>query len=119
MAGDEAPLEVPPWQQTCTASSPRHLTLSEKFSGNDKYRTGSLVAREGPAALERRRGRLYKLVCANGPRKRRAGKRPSFGADPVPQELDPGALCRTRSHLLAGGDARGAPDRPYRALGDA
>jgi hypothetical protein len=30
------------------------ITLSEKLSGNDKYGTGSLVAREGAVAHERR-----------------------------------------------------------------
>ena len=33
------------------------------------------------------------------------GKRPSVGSDPLSQELDPGALRRPRSHLLAGRDA--------------
>src|SRR4051812_9923894 len=62
-----------------------------KVVENDKYGTGSLVAREEPAALERRRRRLHKLVRANGPRKRPAGKRPPFGSDAISQELDPGA----------------------------
>src|ERR1700688_5017022 len=119
MAEDAASLEVAPARQTCTAFSQGNLTLSKKFSDNDKYGTGSLVTRERPAAHERRRGRLYELVRAHGPGKRRAGKRPPFGSDPVPQELDSGALCRTRSHLLAGRDAGSAPDRPHRAHGDA
>ena len=96
-----------------------NITPSEKSSDNDKYGTGSLVTREGSAALERRRRRLYKLVCAHGPGKRPAGKRPPFGSDAVSQELDPGALCRARSDLLAGRDAGSAPDRPHRAHGDA
>src|SRR5712672_23576 len=96
-----------------------NITLSEKSSGNDKYGTGSLVTREGAAALERGRRRLYKLVRAHGPGKRPAGKRPPFGSDAVSQELDPGALRRTRSHLLAGRDAGSAPDRPHRAHGNA
>src|SRR6267154_196589 len=96
-----------------------NITLSEKSSGNDKYGTGSLVTREGAAALERGRRRLYKLVRAHGPGKRPAGKRPPFGSDAVSQELDPGALRRARSHLLAGRDARSAPDRPHRSHGNA
>ena len=87
-----------------------NITLSEKSSGNDKYGTGSLVTREGAAALERGRRRLHKLVRAHGPGKRPAAKRPPFGSDAVSQELDPGALRRTRSHLLAGRDAGSAPD---------
>src|SRR5258708_29496811 len=96
-----------------------NITLSEKSSGNDKYGTGSLVTREGAAALERGRRRLHKLVRAHGPGKRPAAKRPPFGSDAVSQELDPGALRRTRSHLLAGRDAGSAPDRPHRAHGNA
>src|SRR5258706_16152828 len=95
------------------------ITPSEKSSGNDKYGTGSLVTREGSAALERGRRRLYELVCTNGPGKRPAGKRPPLGSDAVSQELDPGALCRTGSHLLAGRDAGSAPGRPHRAHRDA
>src|SRR6266853_1699697 len=77
--------------RTAAASN---ITLSEKSSGNDKYGTGSLVTREGAAALERGRGRLYKLVRAHGPGKPPARKRPPFGSDAVSQELDPGALRR-------------------------
>src|SRR5260370_11599699 len=105
-------------RQTRTALA-GNITLSEKSSGNDKYGTGSLVTREGAAALERRRRRLYKLVCAHGPRRRPAGKRPPLGSDAVSQELDPGPLRRACSHLLAGRDAGSAPDRPHRAHGDA
>src|SRR6185369_17953064 len=86
------------------------ITLSEKFSGNDKYGTGSLVAREGTLADNRRRRRLHELVCAHGPGRRAGRKRASVGSDPIPQELDPGALRRSRSHLLAGRDAGSAPD---------
>ena len=43
------------------------------------------------------------------------GKRPAVGSDAVSQELDPGALRRARSHLLAGRDAASAPHRPHRA----
>src|SRR5882672_8003318 len=96
-----------------------NITLSEKSSGNGKYRTGSLVTREGPAALERRRGRLHKLVRTDGPGKRAAGERAAVGSDPIPQELDPGTLRRARSHLLAGRDAGSAPDRPHRTHRDA
>src|SRR5258705_444009 len=110
MAEDETRLEVAP-RGTPAWHFAGNITLSEKSSGNDKHRTGSLVTRqrhrtgplvtrEGPAALERGRRRLFKLVRADGPRKRAAGKRPSLGSDPVSQELDPGALCRARSHLL-------------------
>src|SRR5260370_27877886 len=95
-----------------------NITLSEKSSGNDKYGTGSLVTGEGAAALERGRRRLYKLVRAHGPGKRPAAKRPPFGSDAVSQELDPGALRRTRSHLLAGRDAGLSPNRPHRAHGN-
>ncbi len=129
MAEDETRLEVAP-RGTPAWHFAGNITLSEKSSGNDKHRTGSLVTRqrhrtgplvtrEGPAALERGRRRLFKLVRADGPRKRAAGKRPSLGSDPVSQELDPGALCRARSHLLAGGNAASAPDRPHRSHGDA
>src|SRR5437879_9818953 len=93
--------------RTAAASN---ITLSEKSSGNDKYGTGSLVTREGSAALERGRRRLYELVCTNGSGERPARKRPPFGSDAVSQELDPGALCRARSHLLASRDAGSAPD---------
>src|SRR5258707_15481907 len=119
MAGDEAPFEVAPRGKTRTAVSPGNITLSEKSSGNDKYGTGSLVTREGAAALERRRRRLYKLVCAHGPRRRPTGKRPPLGSDAVSQELDPGPLRRAGSHLLAGRDAGSAPGRPHRAHRDA
>src|SRR6266404_2358770 len=102
--------------RTAAASN---ITLSEKSSGNDKYGTGSLVTREGAAALERGRRRLYKLVRAHGPGERPAAKRPPFGSDAVSQELDPGALRRAGSHLLAGRDARSASDRPHRADSDA
>src|SRR5258705_10411946 len=81
-----------------------NITLSEKSSGNDKYGTGSLVTREGAAALERGRRRLYKLVRAHGPGERPAGKRPPFGSDAFSQELDPSPLRRARSHLLPGRD---------------
>src|SRR5438309_11589725 len=95
------------------------ITHSEKFSGNDKYGTRSMVAREGAVADECRRGRLYELVCAHGSGGRAGRKRASVGSDPVPQELDPGALRRPRPDLLAGRDAGSAPDRPHRAHGDA
>src|SRR5882757_11295448 len=75
----------------------RNITLSEKLSGNDEYGTGSLVAGEGAVADDSRRGRLYELVCAHGSGRRAGRKRPSVGADPVPQELDPGALRRSRA----------------------
>src|ERR1700688_140591 len=118
MAGDEARV------RSRRAENPRgdftsNITPSEKSSGNDKYGAGSLVTREGSAALERGRRRLYELVRADGPGKRAAGKRPPFGADAVSQELDPGALRRARSHLLASRDARSTPDRSHRTHGDA
>src|SRR6202166_4192249 len=118
MAGDEARL------RSRRAENPHgdftsNITPSEKSSGNDKYGTGSLVTREGSAALERWRRRLYELVRAHGPGKRPAGKRAPFGSDAVSQELDPGALRRARSHLLAGRDAGSAPDRSHRAYGNA
>src|SRR4029450_13918189 len=87
---------------------PNTITHSEKFSGNDKYGTGSLVAGEGTVADECGRGRLYELVCAHGPGRGAGGKRASVGADPVPQELDPGALRRPGPDLLAGRDAGSA-----------
>src|SRR5258706_596936 len=118
MAEDEAPIEVPPGGSS-TRRFAGNITPSEKSLGNDKYRTGSLVPREGSAALERWRRRLFKLVCAHGPRSRAAGERASFGSDAFSQELDPGALCRARPHLLAGRDAGSASDRPHRAHGDA
>src|ERR1700719_3740609 len=92
---------------------------SEKSSDNDKYGTGSLVAREGQVAHECWRRRLYKLVRTHGSGKRSAGKRPPFGSHTVSQELDSGALCRARAFLLAGRDAGSAPDRPHRAHRDA
>src|SRR5215212_156890 len=94
-----------------------HFSFGKEFN-DDKYGTGSLVTREGTAALERRRRRLYELVRSNGPGRRRAGKRAAFGADPLPQKLDPGTLRRARSHLLAGRVARSAPDRSDRSYGD-
>src|ERR1700723_3489278 len=83
-----------------------NITPTEKSSGNDKYRTGagSLVAREGPAAHECWRRRVYQLVRADGPRGRAAGERAFVGSDNIPQELDPGALCRPCSDLLPGRD---------------
>ena len=78
MAEDEASLEVAPCAENCTAISPANITLSEKYSDNDKYGTGSLVTRKRPVALERGRGRLYKLVCANGPRRRRSTRASAF-----------------------------------------
>ena len=113
------PLEVTPCGNPRTAAFARNITPSEKSSDNDKYGTGSLVTREGSAALERRRRRLHELVRADGPGERAGRKRPPFGADAVSQELDPGALRRTRSDLLAGRDAGSAPDRPHRAHRDA
>src|SRR5215213_136102 len=92
----------------------RHLFSFGKEFNDDKYGTGSLVTREGTAALERRRRRLYELVRSNGPGRRRAGKRAAFCSDPISQKLDSGTLRRTRSHLLAGRDARSAPDRSHR-----
>src|SRR6202051_4935988 len=118
MAGDELRLRSRRVENSHGGFTSK-ITPSEKFSGNDKYGTGSLVARERSAALKRWRRRLYKLVRANGPRKRPAGKRAPFGSDAVSQELDPGALRRARSHLLAGRNAASAPDRPHRAHGDA
>src|SRR6267378_6012117 len=129
MAEDETRLEVAP-RATPAWHFAGNITLSEKSSGNDKHRTGSLVTRqrhrtgplvtrEGPAALERGRRRLFKLVRADGPRKRAAGKRPSLGSDPVSQELDSGALCRACPDLLAGRDAGSASGRPHGAHGDA
>src|SRR5664279_6000588 len=97
------------------AASPANISLFEKSSDNDKYGTGSLVTRERSAALERGRRRLHKLVCPHGPGKRAGGKRPPLGSDPVLEELDPGALCRARPHLLAGRDAGSASHRPHRA----
>src|ERR1700722_3374465 len=87
-------------------------TPSEKSSGNEQYGTGSLVTREGSAALDRRRRCLYELVRAHGSGKRPAGKRPPFGSDAISQELDPGALCRACADLLAGRNAASASDRP-------
>src|SRR4029077_17950905 len=77
----------------------------EKFWGNDKHSTGSLVAGKGTVADERRRGRLNKLVRAHGSGRRAGGKRSPVGTDPVPQELDPGPLRRSRAVLLAGRNA--------------
>src|SRR6188768_1140789 len=100
----EAPRRGHVWQETCKetckatrqAISLNTTTHSEKFSGNDKYGTGSLVAGEGTVADDCGRGRLYELVCAHGLGRRAGRKRASVGADPVPQELDPGALRRPR-----------------------
>src|ERR1700709_2887247 len=89
-------------RSTRPAVSPSTFTPFEKSSGNDKYRTRSLVTCEGPTAPDRRGRRLHKLVRADGPGKRAAGERAAVGSDPVPQELDPGALRRAGSHLLAG-----------------
>src|SRR5260221_11767187 len=105
-------------RQTRTALA-SNITLSEKSSGNDKYGTGSLVTREGAAALERGRRRLHKLVRAHGPGKRPAAKRPPFGSDAVSQEMDPGALPPTGSNLLAVRIAASVPDRPHPAHGNA
>src|ERR1700719_1201707 len=118
MAGDEASLEVAA-RKFRTAFFTGNVTPLEESSNNDKYGTGSLVTREGAAAFERGGRRLYKLVRAHGPGKRPTGKRPPFGSDALSQELDPGALRRARSHLLAGRNAASAPDRPHRAHGDA
>src|ERR1700674_3825508 len=118
MAGDEASLEVAA-RKFRAAFFTGNVTPLEESSNNDKYGTGPLVTREGSAAFERRGRRLHKLVCAYGPGKRPAGKRPPFGSNAVSQELDPGALRRARSDLLAGRDAGSAPDRPQRANGDA
>src|SRR5215217_1345035 len=108
----EAPRRGHVWQETCKATrqaiSLNTITHSEKFS-DDKYGTGSLVAGEGTVADECGRGRLYELVCAHGSGSRAGRKRASVGADPVPQELDSGALRRPRSDLLAGRDAGSAP----------
>src|SRR6266404_1722979 len=116
MAEDGALLEVAPRAAKTRTAIPSNPTLLLQKSplDHDKPGTRSLVARERSFAFERRRRRLYELVCANG-----LGKRPSFGSDAVPQELDPGALCRARSLLLAGRDARSAPDRPHGSHGDA
>jgi hypothetical protein len=59
MSGAESPLEVALWQEPWLAGSlqcdfTNTITLSEKFSSNDKYGTGSLVAREGAVTNERR-----------------------------------------------------------------
>src|ERR1700692_47566 len=113
MAGDELRLRSRRVENSHGGFTSK-FTPSEKFSGNDKYGTGSLVTRERSAALKRWRRRLYKLVRANGP-----GKRAPFGSDAVSQELDPGPLRRARSHLLAGRDAGSAPDRSHRAYGNA
>ena len=99
------------------AQSP--LLLRKSFQAMTNIGTGSLVTRERSAALERWRRRLHELVCAHGSGKRSAGKRAPFGSDALSQELDPGALCRARSVLLAGRDAGSAPDRSHRAHGDA
>src|SRR5712664_365856 len=102
MPGADHPLEVAPWQETCTGDlKPTSLVL-EKFSGNDKFGTGSLVPRQRSSAFDRGRGRLHKLVRAHGPGGRAARERSPFGSNPVPQELDSGALCRACAVLLAG-----------------
>ena len=97
----------------------QQLLFSEKFSGNDKYGTGSLVAREGSVALRASaktsiragsRGWIWKAcrrkasTCRFRPGSSRAGSR----------RITPIACC-----LLAGRDAGSAPDRPHRAHGDA
>src|ERR1700720_1503739 len=99
-------LEASPVRDPRMAVFTFNKTLSEKSSGNDKYRTGSLVARERQVAV----------ACWG---KRSAGNRPSFGSHTLSQELDSGALRRARSFLLAGRDAGGAPGRPHGAHRDA
>src|SRR3569623_3376018 len=96
MAGD------PAWR------SPRNLISQKKFSDDDNG-TGSLVTREGSAALERWRRRLHELVCTHGSGRRAGRERAALGADALPEELDPGPLCRARAVVLAGRDARSAP----------
>src|ERR1700753_3054144 len=116
---DEASLEVVRCGTDRTAVSPSPLTPSEKSSGYEQYGTGSLVTREGSTAFDRWRRRLYELVCAYGSGKRPVGKRPSFGSATISQELDPAALRRARSLLLASRDAGSTPDRSHRAHRDA
>src|ERR1700761_8537023 len=70
----------------------QQLLSSEKSSGNVEHGTGSLVSGEGSVAHQRGGRRLHELVRADGSRKRAAGKRAPVGPDPLPQELDPGAL---------------------------
>src|SRR3984885_1875033 len=106
-----SPVQLVHGGSTISRISSRHL--KEKFSGNDKYRTGNEKHRTGPlvtcerkVAFNRGRRRLHELVCPDGSGKRAGRKRASFGSDALPQELDSGALCGTRSVLLAGRDAR-------------
>src|SRR3954453_17292889 len=113
MSGVEPPLEVSlrhtSFMDACPGDHPTPLLNSKSCDCHDKFGTGTLVSREGSAALDRRRGRLYELVCANGPRSRPARKRSSVGADAFPEELDPGALRRARAVVLAGRDTGRAP----------
>src|SRR4249920_1031916 len=69
---------------------------------NDKYGTGSLVARERQVAFERGGGCLYELVCTHGSGGCSERERSPVRSHALSQELDPGALCRARSFLLAG-----------------
>src|SRR5580692_6969947 len=119
-----SPVQLVHGGSTISRISSRHL--KEKFSGNDKYRTGHEKHRTGPlvtcerkVAYDRGGGRLHQLVCPYGSGKRAGRKRAPFGADALPQELDSGALCGTRSVVLAGRDAPSASDRSFGAHGDA
>src|SRR2546430_1870119 len=103
VSGDGSPGGVAPRQESCTAILGNgHGYFFGKVWDNDKFGTGSLVAGQRSFAVERRRRRLFKLVRQDGPRERAARKRAPVGADDVSQELDPGALCRARAHLLRG-----------------
>src|SRR6186713_1656156 len=95
------------------------LYLSVEVLNDEHIGTGSLVTREEPSALERGRRRLYELVCPHGSGRRAGGERAALGSDALPEELDPGPLCRARAVVLAGRDARSASHRSHRALGRA
>ncbi len=121
---NEAPPEVAPRGSARTAYRKATLLFSEKSSGNDKYRTGSLVPREGSAALKRRRGRLFKLVRANGPGERAAGKRAVRSAlrCAVPPKEAPAQLDQRRAERSDGrvpGELRATAIAPVSASHDA
>ena len=92
---------------------------SDREEENVERGSGELVTGEGAPARRSRRRRLFELVCAHGPGSDRGGHRAPVGADPLPQELDPIALCRAGAGLLAGGTDASRPHRADRALGGA
>ena len=82
---------------------------------NDEPGSGALVESEGKASRRSRRGYFPELVCPHGPRADRGQHGAPVGADALPQELDPVALHRPRSGLLAGREHRHPEDRCHRA----